>query len=64
MQASMSSEARQDVAAQVGVWEAQGMVGDMDSELLVVYRLLGGDPEPLIRHLGLDWRRAFGLRLW
>ena len=63
-QASGSSEARRDAAAQVAVWEKQGMAGGMDPDLLVVYRLLGGDPHPLIRLLVLDWRRAFGLQLW
>jgi hypothetical protein len=56
--------ARQDMAAQVAAWENQGLDKDMDPELLLIYRLLGGDPEPLIRHLDLDWRRAFGLQLW
>jgi len=63
-QASGSSAARRDVAAQVVVWEDQELVADMDGDLLVVYRLLGGNPAPLIRLLDLDWRRAFGLQLW
>ena len=63
-QASGSSAARQDAAAQVAVWEDQGLEAGIDSDLLVIYRLLGGDPHPLIRLLDLDWRRAFGLQLW
>ena len=63
-QASGSSVARQDAAAQVAVWEQQGLEAGMDADLLVIYRLLGGDPHPLISLLDLDWRRAFGLQLW
>ena len=64
LQASSSWEARRDAAAQVAVWENQGLETGIDPDLLVIYRLLGGDPHPLIRLLDLDWRRAFGLQLW
>ena len=63
-QASGSSEARLDAAAQVAVWEKQGLETGIDPDLLVIYRLLGGNPHPLVRLLDLDWRRAFGLQLW
>ncbi|KZV85023.1 hypothetical protein EXIGLDRAFT_753514 [Exidia glandulosa HHB12029] len=69
----------EDIAAQVDLWREQRAAAQMDPHILRVYALLAGvlDVLPGVRSTdplescadvavtgALDWRRAFGLRLW
>lgn len=68
-----------DIAAQLELWREQRAAAQMDPNLLRIYALLAGvlDVLPGVRSSdplescadvavtnSLDWRRAFGLRLW
>ena len=63
-QAGTAATAREDIAAQVRLWESAGFTGNIDAELLDIYRLLAGSAAPVTTLLGLDWRRAFAMHLW
>ena len=71
---------RQDIAAQISEWRRLNVLSEMTEPVRALYELLAGNAclcegkkgpledrartFPISERFGLDWKRAFGLRLW
>ena len=71
---------REDMREQIDVWRAQNLLADMDDSVRALYELIRGETAraegrdgpredkaatfQIASRFNLDWRRAFGLRLW
>ena len=63
-QAASGVKAREDISAQLRVWNEQGLTPKIEPGLTDIYNLLSGHPERVIENQSLDWRRSLGLYLW
>ncbi|KAG2435206.1 hypothetical protein HXX76_007289 [Chlamydomonas incerta] len=58
------SSAKQQLAAQLTLWQQQGFSEHIAPERLAAYHLMAGQVLETQRLLSLDWRRLLGLQLW
>ncbi len=63
-QATARSNAREEVAKQLALWQDAGFGSHMDAGRMLIYELLAGHVNRVVPQMQLDWRRAFALHLW
>ncbi|GAX81271.1 hypothetical protein CEUSTIGMA_g8703.t1 [Chlamydomonas eustigma] len=54
----------QGAREQLAVWQANDMLGHIQKDRLLIYKLLAGQVEEVRDRLALDWRRLLALLLW
>lgn len=62
--AGQHAQAQAELARQLSVWTTSDMTPHIDSDRLLVYKLLAGQVLEANARLQLDWRRFLGLMVW